>query len=220
MKKSFAVLGLGRFGESVVRTLYETHQDVLAVDINEERVKALMDVSTQTMIADTQDEEVLRNLNIDTFDYVIIGIGNNMEASILTTLLTKELGAKKVISKAETDAHGRVLKRVGADKVIFPERDMGHSVVRKLLSNHILNFIDLSEKYTLAELEITDPNFTNQNLIELDLRKRFDLTVIAIHRGQNVNVSPQPTDVVQLHDILAVVGPIKNVEALDESLKK
>lgn len=220
MKKSFAVLGLGRFGESVVRTLYETHQDVLAVDINEERVKALMDVSTQTMIADTQDEEVLSSLNIDTFDYVIIGIGNNMEASILTTLLTKELGAKKVISKAETNAHGRVLKRVGADKVIFPERDMGHSVVRKLLSNHILNFIDLSEKYTLAEIEITDPNFTNQNLIELDLRKRFDLTVIAIHRGQNVNVSPQPTDVVQLHDILAVVGPIKNVEALDESLKK
>ncbi|MFD1672544.1 potassium channel family protein [Agrilactobacillus yilanensis] len=220
MKKNFAVLGLGRFGESVVRTLYETHQDVLAVDIKEDRVRALMDVSTQTLIADTQDEEVLRSLNIDTFDYVVIGIGNNMEASILTTLLAKELGAKNVIAKAETDAQGRVLKRVGADKVVFPERDMGHGVVRKLLSNHILNFIDLSDKYTLAEIEITDPTFTNQNLIELDLRRRFDLTVIAINHGHEINVSPQPTDIVKLHDIIAVVGPIKNVEALDEALKK
>lgn len=219
MKKSFAVLGLGRFGESVVRTLFETHQDVLAVDIDEERVNDLMDVATQTLIADTQDEAVLQDLNIDSFDYVIIGIGNNMEASILTTMLVKELGAKKVIAKAETEAHGRVLKRVGADRVIFPERDTGHSIVRKLLSNHILNFIDLSDKYTLAEIEITDPNFTNQNLQTLDLRNRFDLTVIAIHRENHINISPKASDIVQLHDILTVVGPIEKVEKLDEALK-
>ncbi len=220
MKKSFAVFGLGRFGESVVRTLVEEHQDVLAVDINEGPVNELMDIATQTMIADTRDEEVLRDLNVDSFDYVIIGIGNNMEASILTTMLSKELGAKKVIAKAETSDQGRVLQRVGADQVVFPERDMGHGIVRKLLSNHILNFIDLSDEYTLAAIEITDPNFIDQNLIDLNLRERFGLTVIAIKHGKSINVAPQPTDMMATDDVLTVVGPIKGVNALDEALKK
>ncbi|KRO05143.1 K+ transport system, NAD-binding component [Levilactobacillus parabrevis] len=214
------MLGLGRFGQSVVETLAETHQDVLAVDVQEQPVNEMTEIATQTLVADTRDEEVLRELNIDTFDYVIVGIGNNMEASILTTMLAKELGAEKVIAKAETSDHGRVLKRVGADQVIFPERDMGHSIVRKLLSNHILNFIDLSDKYTLAEVVITDPTFVNQNLIQLNLRKRFDLTIIAIQHDQKINISPQPTDMVMLHDVLTVVGPIEHVEALDEALKK
>jgi len=220
MKKSFAVFGLGRFGQSVVRTLVDAHQDVLAVDINEEPVNELMEVATQTLIADTRDEAVLRELNIDTFDYVIIGIGNNMEASILTTMLSKEQGAKKVIAKAETSDQGRVLERVGADQVVFPERDMGHSIVRKLLSNHILSFIDLSDEYTLAAIEITDPNFVDQNLIALNLRERFGLTVIAIKHQGKINVSPKPTDMMALHDVLTVVGPIKGVEGLDEALKK
>lgn len=220
MKKSFAVFGLGRFGESVVRTLAAAHQDVLAVDINEARVNRLMDVATQSMIADTRDEEVLHDLNVDTFDYVIIGIGNNMEASILTTMLSKEQGAKKVIAKAETSDQGRVLERIGADQVVFPERDMGQGIVRKLLSNHILNFIDLSDEYTLAAIEITDPTFVHQNLIDLDIRQRFGLTVIAIKHGKEINVSPQPTDMMALHDVVTVVGPIKGVKALDESLKK
>lgn len=220
MKKSFAVLGLGRFGQSVVQTLAEEHQDVLAVDVKEEPVNEMMDIAIQTLIADTRDEDVLRGLNIDTFDYVIVGIGNNMEASILTTMLAKELGAKKVIAKAENSDHGRVLQRVGADQVTYPERDMGHGIVRKLLSNHILNFIDLSDKYTLAEVVITDPHFVDQDLVALNLRQRFDLTVIAIQHEGKINISPQPTDVVRLHDVLTVVGPIENVEALDESLKK
>ncbi|MFC6163316.1 potassium channel family protein [Lactiplantibacillus dongliensis] len=220
MKKSFAVFGLGRFGESVVRTLVAAHQDVLAVDIKEAPVNALMEVATQTLIADTRDEEVLRDLNVDTFDYVIIGIGNNMEASILTTMLSKEQGAKKVIAKAETSDQGRVLERVGADQVIFPERDMGHNIVRKLLSNHILSFIDLSDEYTLAAIEITDPTFVNQNLIALNLRQRFGLTVIAIKHDGKINVSPKPTDMMELHDVLTVVGPVKGVEKLDEALKK
>ncbi|MFD1419718.1 potassium channel family protein [Lactiplantibacillus songbeiensis] len=220
MKKSFAVFGLGRFGESVVRTLVAAHQDVLAVDIKEAPVNALMEVATQTLIADTRDEEVLRDLNVDTFDYVIIGIGNNMEASILTTMLSKEQGAKKVIAKAETSDQGRVLERVGADQVIFPERDMGHNIVRKLLSNHILSFIDLSDEYTLAAIEITDPTFINQNLIDLNLRQRFGLTVIAIKHNGKINVSPKPTDMMELHDVLTVVGPVKGVEKLDDALKK
>ncbi|GEO66039.1 potassium channel family protein [Levilactobacillus spicheri] len=220
MKKNFAVLGLGRFGEAVVRTLAEMQQEVLAVDCREDRVNELMDVATQTLIADTRDEEVLRRLNIDTFDYVIVGIGNNMEASILTTLLAKEQGAKQVIAKAETSDHGRVLKRVGADQVVFPERDMGQGIARKLLSNHILNFIDLSQDYTLAEVVITDPTFVDQDLVKLNLRQRFDLNVIAIQRGADIDISPQPTAVVRLHDVLTVVGPVKSVEALDEALKK
>ncbi|MFC6274264.1 potassium channel family protein [Levilactobacillus tangyuanensis] len=219
MKKSFAVLGLGRFGQSVVQTLAKMKQDVLAVDVREEPVNEMMEIATQTLIADTRDENVLKGLNIDTFDYVIVGIGNNMEASILTTMLTKELGAKKVIAKAETSDHGRVLERVGADQVIFPERDMGQGIVRKLLSNHILKFIDLSDDYTLAELEITDPHFVDQSLVDLALRQRFDLTVIAIQHGPEINISPEPTVTIRQHDILTVVGPVKGVAALDETLK-
>jgi trk system potassium uptake protein TrkA len=209
MRKSFAVFGLGRFGESVVRALAAAHQDVLAVDINEEPVNELMDVATQTMIADTRDEQVLRDLNVDTFDYVIIGIGNNMEASILTTMLSKEQGAKKVIAKAETSDQGRVLERV-----------MGQGIAHRILSNHILNFIDLSDEYTLAAIEITDPNFVNQNLIDLKIRQRFGLTVIAIKHEKHIDVSPKPTDMMALHDVITVVGPVKGVIALDEALKK
>lgn len=219
MKKSFAVFGLGRFGTAVVKTLATLHQDVLAVDNVEARVDNLMDVATQTLIADTQDEDVLAQLNIASFDYVIIGIGNNMEASILTTLLAKEQGAQKIIAKAETKHHGRVLTRVGADQVIFPERDMGQSVARRLVSNHVLNFIDLSEEYTLAEVEISDPSFANQDLIQLGLRQKFGLNIIAIQHGKQLQISPAPSALVQLHDVLTVVGRVAGVEALDEALK-
>jgi len=125
-----------------------------------------------------------------------------------------------VIAKAETSDQGRVLERVGADQVVFPERDMGQDIVRKLLSNHILNFIDLSDEYTLAAIEITDPTFVDQNLIDLNLRQRFGLTVIAIKHAGEINVSPKPTDMMALHDVLTVVGPIKGVSALDAALKK
>lgn len=219
MKKSFAVFGLGRFGTAVVKTLATLHQDVLAVDNVEARVDNLMDVATQTLIADTQDEDVLAQLNIASFDYVIIGIGNNMEASILTTLLAKEQGAQKIIAKAETKHHGRVLTRVGADQVIFPERDMGQSVARRLVSNHVLNFIDLSEEYTLAEVEISDPSFANQDLIQLGLRQKFGLNIIAIQHVKQLQISPAPSALVQLHDVLTVVGRVAGVEALDEALK-
>lgn len=119
MRKSFAVFGLGRFGESVVRALAAAHQDVLAVDINEEPVNELMDVATQTMIADTHDEQVLRDLNVDTFDYVIIGIGNNMEASILTTMLSKEQGAKRSSPRPKLATRGGSLNGSALTKSYF-----------------------------------------------------------------------------------------------------
>ena len=146
--KQYVVIGCGRFGSSVAKTLYELGNDVLAIDRNEEIVQEIYEYVTHAVQADVMDENVLKELGIRNFDVVIVSIGSDLEASILATLIAKELGVKVVIAKAQSELHGKVLSKIGADKVIFPERDMGVRVGHNLVSSNILDFIELSPDFS------------------------------------------------------------------------
>lgn len=218
MKQNFAVIGLGRFGTSICRVLASEQQEVLAIDINEDRVNDLADVATEAIVADAQDEETLRSLEIGKFDHVIVAIGKNIQANILVTLIVKELGVPDITAKAENDTHARVLTRIGADQVVHPERDMGERVAHHLLSPNILNYLAINDDVTMAEVKITSSAFVGKSLTELNFHQRFGLTVIAIQHGDNVTVSPAGTDVVQLNDEISVVGPTRAVEDLNDRM--
>lgn len=150
--KQFAVIGCGRFGSSVAKTLYKLGNDVLAIDRDGEIIQDISDSVTHAAEADVMDENVLKDLGIRNFDVVIVSIGSDLEASIMATLVAKELGVKTVVAKAQNELHAKVLYKIGADKVIFPERDMGVRVAHNLVSTNILDFIELSPDYSIVEI--------------------------------------------------------------------
>lgn len=205
MKKQYAVIGLGRFGSSIVNTLVEAGNEVLAIDSNERRVNELEDAATHAVIADATDEEALKAIGIRNIDTVIVAIGNDIQASILTVLVLKELGVKKVVVKALNKRHGQVLEKVGADWVVFPEWDMGERVAHQLMLPNVLNFIELAKDYNIEEIKVP-PSMSGKSLKELDIRAKLNLNVIAIKSKGRINISPSPDEVVQEGDGLVMIG--------------
>jgi len=168
------------------------------------------------VVADAQEDDVLRKLDIASFDHVIIAIGHNMQASILATINAKDLGAKNVIAKAENHTHLRVLTKIGADVVVQPEREMGERVARKLLAPNMLNFIELSDDYSMAEIQIVNPVFYGRSIKDLNIRKKFGLNVIAVRHDNEVIVAPEASYTLQEKDIVSVVGPKDMVDDFDQ----
>lgn len=205
MNKQFAVIGLGRFGSSVAKTLHSMGHQVLVIDPDDERVRAMVQFSTRAVAADATDEQVLRSLGVRNFDVVIVGIGGDIQASIMITLMLKELGVKYVVAKAQNETHGKVLFRVGADRVIFPERDMGFRVAQNLISSNILEYIELSPDVGMIEI-VAPSKIVGKELRQLDLRNRFNINVIALKHGDNVNITPRADDRIHEDDVLVVVG--------------
>lgn len=219
MRESFAVIGLGRFGGSICRTLVQLGQEVLAMDKSEDRVNEYMNIATHAIVANAQDEMTLRSIGIRNFDHVIVAIGEDIQASILVTLMTKEMGVKDITVKAQNDYHARVLEKIGADKVVHPERDMGERIAHHLVSKNIMDYLPLSDDYTIAEVRVTNPKFANRTMSHLNFRQRFGLTVIGIrHQTKEFVVSPSADELVQLNDTLIVVGANEDVEEFDEKL--
>ncbi|MED1467821.1 MULTISPECIES: potassium channel family protein [Bacillus] len=211
MTEQYAVIGLGRFGLSIATKLFESGKEVLGVDVNEERVDDAHPYTTHALIADSTDAEALKSIGIRNIDTVIVAIGNDIQASILSVLLLKELGVKKVIAKALNKLHGQVLKKVGADWVVYPERDMGIRVAHQLLSPNVLNFIEISKDYSVEEVKIPE-KMTEKTLRELDLRAKFNLTVIAIRHGHEINITPSPDKKIASGDVLVVIGENSDLE--------
>lgn len=209
-KRQYAVIGLGRFGTSVAHRLYSAGQEVLGIDISKERVENAELSVTHAAIADTTEEETLRSIGIRNFDCVIVAIGIDLQASILTTLLLKELGVKKVIAKALNKNHGQVLTKVGADWVVYPERDMGERVANQLLSPNMLNYIELSKEYNIEEI-ILPMSMKGKSLRELDLRAKYNISVIAIVSNGEIIIAPSPDQDVHEKDMLLVVGNKKDL---------
>lgn len=205
MKKQYAVIGLGRFGSSIVNTLVEAGNEVLAIDSNERRVNELEDAATHAVIADATDEEVLKAIGIRNIDTVIVAIGNDIQASILTVLVLKELGVNKVVVKALNKRHGQVLEKIGADWVVFPEWDMGERVAHQLMLPNVLNFIELAKDYNIEEIKVPS-SMSGKSLKELDIRAKLNLNVIAIKSKGRINLSPSPDEVVQEGDGLVMIG--------------
>jgi trk system potassium uptake protein len=204
-KQSYAVIGLGRFGLSIASKLFEAGQEVMGIDIDEERIDDGKLSLTHAVVLDSTEEESLKSVGIRNFDYVIVAIGNDMQASILTVMLLKEMGVQKVIAKALNKRHGQVLSKVGADWVIHPERDMGERVAHQLLSPNVLNYIELSSEYNIEEI-IVPPSMATKSLRELDLRANYNVNAIAILRNEDLIISPSPDQIIQNGDKLVVIG--------------
>ncbi|MEW5762781.1 MAG: TrkA family potassium uptake protein [Bacillota bacterium] len=212
--RQFAVIGLGRFGQSVAITLARMGYEVLAVDTDEEKVNEIMEHVTHAVQIDALDENALKSIGIRNFDVVIVAIGQDMQASILATVILKEMGVKHVIAKARTELHGRVLSKVGADKVVFPERDMGIRVARALVTKNILDQIELSPDYSILEL-VAPEAFVGKTLEESALRLKHGVTVLAIRRGADVIISPGGKQVIEPGDILVTVGRNDRLKRLE-----
>ncbi len=213
-KKQFAVIGMGRFGLSVASALSGMGFDVLAIDANEQRTQAVSNIVTHAVSADSTDEEALRALGIRNFDVVVVAIGQDIQASILTTLILKDLGGPLIVVKAQNELHGKVLNKIGADKVIYPERDMGLRVAHHLTSPNILDYIELSDEYSIAEMRATSA-MLGKNLKELDVRAKFGCNVMAIKRGTRMNISPTADDRLEEGDILIIVGQRNDLTKLE-----
>lgn len=219
MKQNYAIIGLGRFGGSICRTLIESGQEVLAIDNNEDRVNEYMNIATHAVVGNAQDEMTLKSLGIRNFDHVIVAIGEDIQASILVTLMVKEMGVPDVLAKAQNEYHARVLEKIGADRVVHPERDMGIRIAHNLVSKNILDYVELSDDYSMAEIRVSNPRFFDKTLLELNFRQRFALTVVAIRRSSGqVVVSPTADEIVRKNDNLLVIGTTEDVDILDNKM--
>ncbi|RJX28162.1 MAG: TrkA family potassium uptake protein [Dethiobacter sp.] len=212
-RKSFAVIGAGRFGSNLALALSEMGHDVLIVDNDEKKVQELSDKVTHAVQADSTNEQTLKTLGITNFDVVVVGIGVDLQASILTSLILKELGAKYILAKARTNLHGKLLEKIGVDRVVFPERDMGLRIARHLADMNVLDCIDFSPDYSVTEL-IAPKKMIGKTLRELDLRARYEVNVIAIRSGEQINISPLADDMIKKDDLLIVIGENKAIEKL------
>lgn len=205
MKKQYAVIGMGRFGSSVALSLFKLGYDVLAIDKNEARIQAISSVVTHAVQANSTEEEALRAIGIRNMDVVVVAIGQDIQSSILTTLILKDMGIHTIVVKAQNELHGKVLKKIGADKIIFPERDMGNRVAHHLISPNILEYIELSDDYSIVEIKAS-AKMVGRSLRELDIRAKHGCNVMGIKTGEKMNIAPQAEDKIEHSDILVVIG--------------
>lgn len=213
--KQFCVIGLGRFGVSVAGALALTGHEVLGLDVSADAVQAAASSLTHVIQADATDEAALRALGLRNFDGCVVAVGTDVQSSVLITQLLKELGVPHVVARATSEVHGRVLEKVGADRVVFPEHDMGFRLAQSLASPGIIDAIELAPGETVAEVVAAD-GLCNRTLHELDLRRRFGVNVMAIKRGPELICPPRPEDVLQANDILVVLGDSKSLRRLQE----
>ncbi|NMB38622.1 MAG: TrkA family potassium uptake protein [Firmicutes bacterium] len=213
-KQQFAVIGLGRFGTSLAKTLYAMGKEVLAIDIEEERIQAVVNDVTHAVQADATDEDVMKSLGIRNIDVVLVSIGP-LQQSILATMIAKELGVKHVVCKAVSELHGKILEKLGADRVVYPERDMGTRVAHSLVSGNILEYIELSSDYSIIEV-IAKKAFVNKTIRELDFRAKYGINIIAIKRGKEINISPNADFEIHEGDILVAIGSTDKLKEMEE----
>ncbi|MFZ5625821.1 MAG: potassium channel family protein [Bacillota bacterium] len=211
--QQFAVIGLGRFGTAMAKTLTTMGHEVLAVDKDEDRVQEIRDFVTHAVEADVLDEAVLRELGLTNFDKVIVAIGADVQASILVTVMLKEMGVKKVIAKAQNELHGKVLARVGADQVVYPERDMAVRVAQNLVSCNVLDHIELSRDYSILEI-IAPDELVGKTLAQSNIRNKYKVNIMAIKRGEEIIVAPGGQTMIMNNDILVVIGDNKSLKKL------
>lgn len=210
MKKTYAVFGLGRYGIAVARELVSNGAEVIAVDSDERIVNAAADELPICKCANITDPEVIRQLGISNVDVVIIAMANNLESSVMAVTLCKEIGVKTVIAKSANEMHQKILTRVGADKVVFPENESGIRLAKNLLSSGFVDMVSLSKNVSMIELDLK-PEWVGKNLIELNLRKKYSINVVAVHKGNIVSVDIDPHEKLK-EDVKLIV--IANTEKL------
>ena len=211
--KQYIVIGCGRFGSSVATTMHLLGHQVMAIDKNDDAVQAISEKVTHAAIVDVTDEQALRALGMGNFDVAIIAIGSDIRASIMATLIAKEMGVEQIVCKAKDELQAKVLYKIGADRVVFPERDMGVRVAHNLVSNNILDHIELDPDYSIVEI-VTPKEWEGKTLIDLDLRAKYEITVLAIKCGKSINVTPSPEEELKAGSILVVIGQISKISTI------
>jgi trk system potassium uptake protein TrkA len=214
MKYQFAVIGLGRFGSSLSKELIKLGYEVLGIDKSEDAVDEMSDFITHAVVADSTDEEVLKSLGIRNFDCAVVAIGDDIQASILTAIVLKDLGVKTVVAKALSELHGKVLQKLDIDRIIYPERDMGIRVAHQLVSPNLLDYIELSKDYTIAEMSVPKclDGFT---IKDLDPRAKYGCSVVAINKENGVIIAPTATDIVHEKDVMVIIGTNEQIEKFE-----
>ena len=213
MKKTYEVFGLGRYGIAVARELINNGVEVIAVDADERIVNAAADELPICKCADITDSEVIRQLGISNVDVVIIAMANNLEASVMAVTLCKEIGVKTVIAKSANEMHQKILTRVGADKVVFPENESGIRLAKNLLSSGFVDMVSLAKNVSMIELDVK-LEWVGRNLIELNLRKKYSVNVVAIRKGEDVSVDIDPHAPLQADDKLIVIANTERLSKL------
>lgn len=213
--KSYVVIGLGRFGSALARQLCKLGAEVLAMDIREDLVQQVEGEVTHAVTADAQDKDVLRALGVRDFDCAIVAIGDDLAASVLTVMNLKELEVPYIVCKAHDDTHGRVLEKLGVDRVVIPEQEHAQRLARSLHSHNVLDYIELSEDYGI--LEIPAPKaWIGKTLKELNVRAKLGVNIIAVENDQKTNVSPSADYEIQPGDVMVVLGESYALEAVQK----
>ena len=201
MRKQYAVFGLGSFGESVAVTLQELGCEVVVVDNHMERIEDISPYVSYAVQADIEDPEVIRSLGARNLDGVVVAVADDMEASIMATLVSKEIGVPYVLAKAKNELHAKVLKKIGADSIIFPEKEIGQSVARNLVSGEFVDWISLSPDYSITEIQVPE-KWIGKSLSEIDVRRTKDVNVVGVRIGEKIQVTidPEEPDVYKRQD--------------------
>lgn len=215
-KRTFFVIGLDRFGYNLAINLEKTGNEVVGLDKDEEKVNRIADQITHGAIGDPTDAAVLRALDIRAEDIAIVALTNDIQSGVLVTMMLKEMGIKTVIAESTSEIHGRILQKVGADKIIFPEKDMGERLAKSLSHSDIMDYIDLSDEYSIMEIR-TPKEWAGKSLIELKVRTAYNINVIATRNAKGeLSLSPDPADPLSQQDILIVIGKNKDIEKVIE----
>lgn len=212
---SFVVIGLGLFGSSVARQLCALGAEVLAIDVHPELVQQISSDVTSAVVADARDADVLRALGAHECQCAVVAIGDDLAGSVLATMNLKELGVKHIVCKAHDEVHRKVLEKLGADKVVIPEKEVADKLTRSLTSHNVLDFIELSSDYGIVEIP-TPKGWIGKNLKELDVRAKLGVNIIAIQRNGKISVSPRAEFVIEKNDILVVLGDYDSLTLMQE----
>ena len=203
--KQYIVIGCGRFGSSVAKKMCQLGNEVMVIDKDEDSINNIAELVTHTAIVDVTEERDLKSIGLGNFDVVIVAISSDVRASIMATVMAKEMGVPKVVCKAKDELQAKVLYKIGADKVVFPEIDMGIRLAYNLASENILDQINLDPEYSIMEI-VTPQNWVGKTIIELNLRAKYDITVLAVKTQSGLKVMPSPNYKMQEKNILIIIG--------------
>ena len=212
--KQYVIIGCGRFGQSVAIKLAELGCEVMVVDDSAEIIQNIANKVTYAVQADATDENALKALGIRNFDVAVVTIGSDIQSSILVTLMVKELGVKHIVAKAQNPAHAKVLYKIGANRVVFPEKEMGVRVAKSLVSSNFLDLIDLSPDVSILEIKMKD-EWVGKSLVDINMRRMYQVSVIAIKSDDGIDIDIEPDRVLMHNDLLVVIGNNVNLKKLE-----
>lgn len=210
-KKTILLIGLGRFGLHIAKKLYELGHEVMAVDVNEERINQAVPYVTEAQIGNSTNEEFLKSLGINNFDLCIVTISDDFQSSLETTSLLKELGAKKVVSRAERDGQAKFLLRNGADEIVYPEKQLASWMAIKYSADHILDYIEIDNEHAIFEVSVPK-DWIGKTIGEIDIRKKYGINILGIKDGKKLNVNVTPSQILSLELSLLVIGDYKKLK--------